>query len=288
VALTIGSFDGVHVGHQEVLRRLRAAAARERVPAALITLDPHPRCVLDPENCPQSITTLGEKLALIEAQGVEEAIVVEFNREVAALGPDEFMARLRAAMEPRVLVVGFDFAFGRGRQGSRAWLEQNGYRVEEVPPYRLQGEELHSSDVRRLVTLGEIGDANRLLGREFSMSGLVQPGDRIGQTIGFPTVNIAVEPHKLIPKRGAYAGRAALPDGLRRAALSVGYRPTLDGKELKVEGYILDFEGDLYQHPVELRFVARLHDDIKFPSLEALVAQIARDVEETRRLVRFD
>ena len=145
-----------------------------------------------------------------------------------------------------------------------------------------------SADIRRLVTLGEVQEANRRLGREFSMSGLVQPGNRVGQRIGFPTVNIAVEPHKLIPKRGAYAGRALVPEGLHRAALSVDYRPTLGGKELKVEGFILDFDGDLYQQPVELRFVARLHDDIRFPSLDDLVAQIARDVEETRRLVPMD
>ncbi len=154
-----------------------------------------------------------------------------------------------------------------------------------VPPFRLDGEEVHSSEVRRLLTLGEVEGANRLLGRQYGLGGLVEPGDQIGRTIGWPTVNLAVPPGKLVPARGIYAGWATTPFGERGAAISVGYRPQFARTDLRVEAYLLDFSGDLYQQRIELRFVARLRDEAKFPSVEAMSAQIARDVEATRRIL---
>jgi riboflavin kinase/FMN adenylyltransferase len=286
ITLTVGSFDGVHLGHVDVIRRTVAAAAADGAQPALMTFEPHPRCVLDPANCPPSVTTLHEKLALIEALGIEHAIVMRFDRALASLSPQEFIDLLKPVIEVRRWIVGFDFAFGRERRGNAEWLRANGHTVDVVPPFRLNGKELHSSDVRRLVTLGEMEEANRLLGREYSMAGPVEAGDKVGRRLGFPTANIGVEPNKLVPALGAYAGRAVAEEGPFVAALSVGYRPTFGGTTLRVEAFLLDFEGDLYQQRLELKFIRYLHADIKFAHTEELVDQLRRDVADTRRIVK--
>ena len=282
--ITIGSFDGVHLGHIDVIRRTVAAAKADGAQPALVTFEPHPRCVLDPANCPQSITTLQEKLALVEALGIEHAIVLRFDRELASRSPQEFTDLLASAAEVKRWIVGFDFAFGRARSGNAEWLRAHGHAVDVVPPFKLGDRELHSSDVRRLVTIGEIEEANQLLGREYSMAGPVESGDRVGRTLGFPTANIGIEPNKLVPALGAYAGRARAPEGDFVAALSVGYRPTFGGTQLRVEAFLLDFEGDVYQQRLELRFLRYLHGDIRFPTTDELVNQLRRDVADTRRI----
>ncbi|MEO8745624.1 MAG: riboflavin biosynthesis protein RibF [Candidatus Dormiibacterota bacterium] len=285
VAVTIGSFDGVHLAHVDVMRHVVSAASEKNAQPAVITFEPHPRCVLDPANCPQSITTLQEKLALIEAAGIEHAIVIRFDRELASLSPQEFGDRLAAVMEIRRWIIGYDFAFGRGRTGNAQWLREHGHEVDVVPPFMIDGRDLHSSEIRRLITAGQVDEANRLLGREYAMSGPVEAGERVGRRLGFPTANIGIEPNKLVPALGAYAGRARAPEGDFSAALSVGYRPTFGGTQLRVEAFLLDFEGDLYQQRLELRFVEYLHPDIKFPSPDDLVKQLKKDVEDTRRIV---
>ena len=288
-ALAIGSFDGVHLGHQCVLERLVATARREQLTPACITFDPHPRCVLDPVNCPPQITTLEERLSLLGGFGIENGIVLAFTRQLADVSAEEFMSSLLASMDLRFLVVGYDFALGHGRRGNVPWLrthsDRHGYAVEGIEPFRLGGEEVHSSEVRRLLTLGEMEAAALLLGRQFAMSGLVEPGDRIGTEIGWPTVNMAVPPGKLVPGHGIYAGWAATAAGTFQAAISVGYRPTFDKTDLRVEAYLLDFTGDLYQQRLELRFAARLRDQVKFENALALSEQIARDVDATRAIL---
>ena len=274
----------MHVGHVDVIKRTVAAAKADGAQPALITFEPHPRCVLDPANCPQSITTLQEKLALVEALGIEHAIVLRFDRSLAALSPQEFTDLVATVIDVRRWVVGFDFAFGRERRGNPEWLRAHGHAVDVVPPFKIGGHELHSSDVRRLVTIGEIEEANRLLGREYSMAGPVESGDKVGRRLGFPTANIGIEPNKLVPALGAYAGRARAPEGDFVAALSVGYRPTFGGTQLRVEAFLLDFEGDLYQQRLELRFMRYLHGDIRFPTTDELVSQLKRDVADTRRI----
>jgi len=154
-----------------------------------------------------------------------------------------------------------------------------------VHPFVFEGRELHSSEVRRLITSGEVDTANRLLGREYAMAGPVESGDRVGRSLGFPTANIGIEPNKLVPALGAYAGKVEAAEGGFTAALSVGYRPTFGGTQLRVEAFLLDFEGDLYQQRLELRFIKYLHPDIKFPDPGALVRQLKQDVADTRRIV---
>jgi riboflavin kinase / FMN adenylyltransferase len=275
----------VHLGHLDVIGHAVRGAREVGGQSALITFEPHPRCVLDPANCPSSITTLREKLELIESAGIDHAIVLRFDRELAGLSPQEFIDRLSQAMDIRRWVIGFDFAFGRGRTGSAEWLRTHGFDVEVVPPFKIDGRDLHSSEIRRLVTSGEVHEANRMLGREYSMSGPVEAGAQVGRQLGFPTANISPEPNKLVPALGAYAGRVHAPEGDFVAALSVGYRPTFGGTELKVEAFLMDFEGDLYQQRLELRFARYLHPDIRFATPEDLVAQLKRDVADTRRLV---
>jgi riboflavin kinase/FMN adenylyltransferase len=269
-----------------VIRKTVDAAADEKAQPALITFEPHPRCVLDPANCPQSITTLQEKLALLESRGIEHVIVLRFDRGLAALSPQEFVDRLAAVMDLRRWVIGFDFAFGRDRGGNVDWLRDHGHAVDVVSALIVDGKALHSSDVRRLVTMGEMETASRLLGREYSLAGPVEAGDRVGRSLGFPTANIGIEPNKLVPALGAYAGRVKAPEGDFIAALSVGYRPTFGGTQLRVEAFLLDFEGDLYQQRLEFRFVRYLHPDIKFPTTDELVNQLKRDVADTRRIVQ--
>lgn len=276
----------MHLGHRAVIDKVVAAARESDAQPALITFEPHPRCVLDPANCPQSITTLQEKLALIEAAGIEHAIVLRFDRELSSLSPDQFVDRLSTAMQLRRWVIGFDFAFGQGRKGNAEWLRAHGFAVDVVEPFSFEGKPLHSSEIRRLVNTGEIDEANRLLGREYSMAGPVEDGDKVGRTLGFPTANIGVEPNKLVPALGAYAGRARGEGRDFVAALSVGYRPTFGGTQLRVEAFLLDYEGDLYQKHLELRFVRYLHPDIRFATPADLVKQLKKDVADTRRIVK--
>jgi len=288
-ALTIGSFDGLHLGHQAVIEHLGRRASELGLRRALVTFEPHPRCVLDPENCPKNITTLDEKLRLLEQLGVDEAVVLLFTRDLAGQSAADFMAALLASVDVRVLVTGHDFALGRGREGDLDWLGDfcagHGLELDVLEPQRLDGRELHSSDIRRLVTLGDVDQANRLLGREFALQGMVEHGHRIGRGLGFPTLNVSVTPNKLVPGAGVYAGRARVGAQTFMAAIGVGYRPTFGGTDLTVEAYLLDYEGDLYQQRVEVAFTARLRDELKFESPEALAEQMRRDVEETRRLL---
>ena len=285
-ALTIGSFDGVHLGHQAVIRRVVDSGGLTPV---LITFEPHPRCVLDPDHCPKSITTLEEKLRLFEPLGIEHAVVLLFTRDLAAQSAGDFMGRLLDAVDLRRLVTGHDFALGHKREGDLDWLRghaaEHGYEVDSIGPLAAAGSEVHSSEIRRLVTLGEVEPAAALLGREFSLVGTVEQGHQVGRQLGFPTANVSVTANKLVPGTGVYAGRARQGERTWAAAIDVGYRPQFGGTDLTIEAFLLDFEGDLYQQRMEVAFTARLRDDAKFASTEDLVAQMRRDVEETRRIL---
>lgn len=283
--VSLGSFDGVHLGHQRVVSRLVETARAEASRAVLITFEPHPRCVLDPVSCPKSITTLSEKVALFAPLGVDALVVMRFDHQLASLGAQDFVDLLRRSLDLRGFVQGPDFTFGRGREGDLTWLREHGQRVVEVPCLEVDRQEVHSSEIRRLLTLGDVEGAGRLLGRHFALTGPVEPGDRIGRELGFPTANVAVEPNKLVPGHGVYAGWVRSPAGEHAAALSVGYRPTFQGTQLRVEAYLLDFSGDLYHQQLEIRFVARLRDEVRYETREALISQMGIDVEDTRRIL---
>jgi len=284
--VTIGSFDGVHLGHQHLLNRVKELAAERGARSAVVTFEPHPRCVLEPAGCPKSLTTIEERLGLLHTLGIYDGIVLKFTPQVAKLSAEEFVAALNASMSARAVVCGPDFGFGHRRQGNAAWLRQHGIDVEVVDPFRFEDEELHSSDIRRLLGDGDVPAANLRLGRPFVLRGTVEHGAEVGRGLGFPTANLAVQLNKLVPAQGIYAVRVRSPHGRHLGALNIGYRPTFGGDRLTIEVFVLDFDGDLYGTQLEVSFVARLRDEEKFASAEELADAIARDVAETRRLLQ--
>lgn len=277
-AVAVGTFDGVHRGHRRVLE----AAAATGLTVTVVTFDPHPRVALG--HRVELVSTPERRLELLEAAGVDETLVLPFDLDVAALSADAFADRLLQRLGAEVVVAGPDFRFGRGRSGNLALLERLGLRTQTVPP--VQG--VSSTEIRRLVRAGDVVAAAALLGRPFELDGTVVAGDARGGTLGFPTANVALRADQLVPLRGIYAGAAAAPGAApgHRVAMSVGLNPHYGGEELRVEGFLLDFAGDLYGRRLVLELWQRLRDERVFESEAALIAQIAADVEQTRTAAR--
>jgi riboflavin kinase / FMN adenylyltransferase len=268
-AVAVGSFDGVHLGHRRVLRAVVDAGLRSTV----VTFHPHPRTVLG--NRVELLATLERRLELLEGGGVEETLVVEFTPELAEWEPEDFGDRLLRPIGTEVVAAGDNFRFGRARRGDLELLSHLGFGARVVPLV----EGVSSTRIRQLLSAGEIGPAARLLGRPPEVEGVVVAGDARGGTLGFPTANLRVDPELLVPAYGIYAGQAAG----HRAAVSIGVNPHYGGKERRVEVYLLDFAGDLYGRRLIVELWERLRDERAFASEEELVAQIADDVERTRR-----
>jgi riboflavin kinase/FMN adenylyltransferase len=271
-AVAIGTFDGVHVGHQAVVRAAVDAGPRPTV----VTFHPHPREVLG--NRVALLATLERRLELLAGLGVEETLVVRFSAEVAALAPEEFARAYLEAIGTELVAAGESFRFGRGRSGDLALLERLGLRTRVVD--HVEG--VSSTEIRRLARAGEVREASRLLGRPFEVEGIVVSGDQRGGTLGFPTANLRAEPDLLVPAFGIYAGAA----GGRRAAVSIGVNPHYGGAERRIEAFLLDFEGDLYGERLIVELWERLREERAFASEADLVEQIARDVEATRAATR--
>jgi riboflavin kinase/FMN adenylyltransferase len=265
----VGTFDGVHVGHLRVLRAVVDAGLR----ATVVTFDPHPRTVLG--NRVELLATLERRLELLDAAGVEETLVVEFTPELAAWEPEDFAERLLRPIGTEVVAAGDNFRFGRARRGDLELLTRLGFDARAVPLV----EGVSSTQVRQLLSAGEVDRAAPLLGRPAEVEGIVVAGDARGGTLGFPTANLRVDPELLVPAYGIYAGEAA---GYR-AAVSIGVNPHYGGSERRVEAYLLEFAGDLYGRRLIVELWQRLRDERAFASEEELVAQIADDVERTRR-----
>jgi riboflavin kinase/FMN adenylyltransferase len=270
VAIAIGTFDGVHLGHRRVIE----AALETGLPVRVLTFHPHPRVVLG--NFVESIATLQRRLELLAELGVAETVVLDFTLEVAQQEPEAFAAEHLAGAG--AIVAGEGFRFGRKRSGDLELLERLGHEVRAVP--LLPG--VSSTEIRRRLHEGAVEDAARLLGRPPELDGVVVPGDQRGGTLGYPTANLAVEPTLLVPRYGIYAG-AALG---HRAAISIGLNPHYGGDERRIEPYLLDFDGDLYGQRLLVELWTRLRDEQAFESEQALVEQIGRDVEATRKAVR--
>ena len=268
----IGSFDGVHRGHRRVLETARAAGA----PVTVVTFWPHPRLVLG--NRVELLSTLDRRIELLGEAGVDEVLVVEFTPELAACEPAEFAESLLRQIGAKVIVVGESFRFGRAAAGDPALLRRLGFDVRTVPT--LEG--VSSTNVRSLLREGDVESAARLLGRPPELEGTVVLGDQRGGTLGYPTANLSVPTDLLVPAYGIYAG-AALG---HRAAISIGVNPHYGGDERRIEPHLLDFEGDLYGRRLVVELWRRLRDERAFSSEAELVAQIARDVEETRAVER--
>ena len=271
-SVAMGSFDGVHRGHRRVIEAAQSHAKLTTV----VTFWPHPRLVLG--NRVELLSTLERRLELLETAGVDETLVVEFTPDVAALTPAEFAEQVLRRIGATTVAVGENFRFGRAAKGDGALLRELGFDVELVP--LLEG--VSSTEIRTLLREGDVVEAAALLGRPAEIEGTVVLGDQRGGTLGYPTANLATPPDLLVPAYGIYAG-AALG---HQAAISIGVNPHYGGAERRIEPHLLDFEGDLYGRRLVVELWRRLRDERAFESEAELVAQIARDVEETRAAPR--
>jgi len=279
----IGTFDGVHLGHQQVIATaVRHAEAHER-PSVLVTFDRHPAHILAPERCPKAIASLHSNIEAFQALGVAVTLVLPFDYELSETAAEDFfdqilIDRIRAAS----IVVGHDFAFGHGRKGTPDWLRS---RIETlvVPPFEIDGHRVSSSEIRKAIEAGNIGQANRLLGRSFEITGVVVSGEKLGRKLGYPTINVARSFDQILPPFGVYAGAARCSQGRFAAAINIGTRPTVGGAKQTIEAYLLDYPGEpLYGQSVSLEIHDRIRDEAKFDSIEELTRQIAKDVEFVR------
>ena len=279
--VAVGEFDGVHVGHREVIRGADT----------VLTFEPHPRTVVAPDSAPKLITSLATKADLVAGLGVEELVVIPFDGAFASRSPQDFIDHvLVERLGAEQVSVGENFRFGHRAQGDVALLRaQAAFRTRVVELVELDGEMISSSHIRALIEAGDVERAGAALGSPFQLRGSVAHGDKRGRTLGYPTANLVPDPALVHPGHGVYACRAAVQlEGEWRwwpAATSVGVRPTfVTGRGLLVEAFLLGFDGDLYERELRLEFLRRLRGELRFESVDELVEQMARDVEDTRRI----
>lgn len=284
--VTIGNFDGVHRGHAEIFAHLKQKSIDRGLPAVVVTFEPHPLKVLLPESAPSLITTFEQKVALIDESGIDYLVVVPFSKEFSQVSASDFVLKvLCAPLGMKHIIIGHDYAFGRGREGNFSTLESlgalHGFTLEDLPPIGEKGVVFSSSLVRSAVAAGDIDTVPLILGRYYQISGTVVHGREIGQALGFPTANIAT-PNELLPPDGVYAVMAEVDGRLVKGACNIGFNPTFSGILRTVEVFLLDFSGQLYERMITLNFVHRLRPERTFPDIEALKSAISRDVADTR------
>ena len=288
VWLTIGSFDGVHRGHQEVIRLLTAGAHQLEVPAVVLTFHPHPAIVLGKRQRAFYLTSPEERALILGQLGVDVVITYPFDQQVAATSAFDFLSLLHSHLRMSRLLVGSDFALGRNREGNLPALQrlegQFGFTVQALPVVSNGGEAVSSSRIRSELASGNIQAANQLLGRPYQLAGPVVPGDHRGRLIGIPTANLAIWPERLIPKAGVYVCQARLGERILGAVTNIGVRPTFESGavEPRVETHLLDYSNDLYGLEIKLDLLARLRDEQRFPSISALVEQIHADIAQAK------
>lgn len=287
--VTIGNFDGVHLGHVELFRRLKASSHSHNLPSVAVTFEPHPLKVLAPESAPGLITTFEQKVALISDAGVDCLAVVPFTIEMSQMTAESFVTKvLCESLGMRHLIIGHDYAFGRGREGNYETLErlglELGFTLEDLEPVG-DGEMVFSSTlVRSRMITGDMAAVSKILGRYHMISGTVVHGREIGHSIGFPTANISTR-NELIPPDGVYAVVVLVDGRLVKGACDIGINPTFEGGQRTVEVFLLDFSGQIYGSEIAVYFVHRLRDVKKFPGVAELVKAIKNDVETTRTIL---
>jgi riboflavin kinase/FMN adenylyltransferase len=298
-AVTIGAYDGVHLGHQAVIAEVRRRAEARGLRSAVVTFDRHPASVVRPESAPRLLTDLDQKLELLGATGIDYCLVVTFDEARSQESPDDFVRVVLAdCLNARVVVVGEDFHFGHQRKGNVGLLRELGDELG----FEVDGDDLvdatgapagdharvSSTRIRHALAEGDLVGANALLGRSYEVRGIVAHGDERGRELGFPTANVSVPGDVLLPADGIYAGWYERPDGsVHPTAISLGRRPTFyaEAHASLLEAHLLGFSGDLYDERAKVRFVAYLHPEIRFDSVDELVIQIQRDVDEARRIL---
>jgi len=288
--LTIGVFDGVHRGHRQIITKLVNDSHAKNSPAVLLTFDPHPASVLTGKEI-RLLTTPDERAQILFSLGVDTVITQRFTRDLSTVPALEYMSSLKQTLGLSHLLIGYDFALGKGREGNAPRLTEIGtalnYTVEIIPALSDESGVISSTEIRKLISIGNVSEANKLLGYPYPLGGIVIHGAGRGKQINFPTANIDYPQSKSTPANGIYACWAYLGNEKFMAATSVGFNPTFtpERKIQSVEAYLLDFDRDIYDQYLKLEFVSRIRDEVKFESVEALIHQIGRDVEQTRALL---
>jgi len=288
--LTIGVFDGVHAGHRYLLEKLQQRAAEKNLISGVVTFSPHPQSVLYPHNQLPWLSSLEDRVRTFQELGVKIIAVLTFTSKVAQLGAREFISLVKKQLRMRGIMVGPDFALGRGREGNIDLLHAMGremeFSVEVIPAYTINGEVVSSTLIRRVLAQGDMRKVERLMGRYFQLGGKVITSDKRGRILGFPTANLDIRPQQALPGNGTYATIAQVDGEQFPSATNIGIRPTFGEGEKTVETHLLNYEGDLYGKDMKLEFVQKLRDEQRFSSSEGLKAQIERDVREVEAIMK--
>jgi riboflavin kinase/FMN adenylyltransferase len=280
----------VHLGHRHLISKLKEMARKQGYASGVITFSQHPQEVLSPKTRLPSLTGLEQRLALLEDEGIDIVIPLPFTPQLANLSPKQFLSLLKEYLKMKGLVVGPDFALGKGRQGDINALRKLGQEMDfsltVVPPMTIDGETVSSTAIRKALAEGDIKRAQKLLGRPFRLQGRVGSGDKRGIKLGFPTANLEVEPGQALPAGGVYACRAYINSQSYPAMTNIGTRPTFGGGPRLIEVYLLDYNGDLYGHELAIDIIERLRDEKKFDTPEQLIEQIAEDVKKGKAMLK--
>lgn len=287
--ITIGNFDGVHLGHRALLREVVKSAGRLNATSIVYTFHPHPLKILNPASRPPMLTSFDDRVSLIAAQDIDVLVWAAFDRKYADQKPEDFVCQtLVGSLGAKEIWIGPDFAFGRGRQGTRELLSSKGkdlgFKVSSIPPFMINGGVVSSTRIRNAAAVADFKTAEKLLGRPFIIHGPVIHGAGRGKGLGFPTANLLPR-EECLPPSGVYAARARVDGNEYFAAVNIGPNPTFNADESTVEAHLMDFCGNLYGAELELHFVAFLRGEIAFKSVDALTQQINKDVEEAKRLL---
>ncbi len=290
--VTIGTFDGVHLGHQEILSRIIELAKKNNGETALVTFWPHPRFVINPEDDSlKLLSTFEEKAGILASLGIDHLIKIKFTREFSQWSSEKFIQEvIMSALHTKKLVIGYDHHFGKDREGSFDHLKEHsaryGFSVEEISRQDIDDVGISSTKIRTALAEGAVEKASEFLGRPYEIMGSVIQGDKIGRTLGFPTANILVEaPYKLIPEDGTYAVKVIIAGNTYNAMLNIGVRPTVNGKERRMEAHLFDFDQKIYDEKITVLFIKRLRDEHKFDSKEALIQQLTKDKEAAIKIL---
>jgi riboflavin kinase / FMN adenylyltransferase len=288
--ITIGVFDGVHLGHKYLISRLKELASQQGLRSIVITFQQHPQEILTPKSQPPFLTDIAEKTRLLKNEGVDAVIVLTFTPELSKLSAREFIQLLRSHLRMKGLVVGPDFALGRNQEGNIPVLHQLGqelgFSVTVIPPMMKAGDIASSTAIRKALAKGDMEMVHRLMGRPFSLHGRVIHGKGRGTGLGFPTVNLDIRPDQAIPSDGVYATQAIVQDKLYSSVTNVGKNPTFGKNERTIEAYLLDYRDNLYEQEVRIDFVYKLRGEVKFKTTEELTKQIGEDIEEAKRVLK--
>ncbi len=288
LALSLGMFDGVHLGHKSIIDELAKIGTENNLETAILTFWPHPRFVFNPNEDLKLLNTLEEKKQLVERYGIDNLFLKEFDEEFRNLTGEEFVRQILVdKLNVKYLIIGYDHSFGKNKSGNFELLQKLSkelyFEVEQMEAINIHENNISSTKVRNALLAGNIKEANEMLGYSYSVSGTVVHGKKIGRTIGYPTANIDTESIKLLPKKGAYIVEVFVKDNQYKGMLSIGTNPTVNGEKLTVEVYILDFDDDIYHEKITVSFRDFLHDEIKFEGLDKLIERLDEDKKITEK-----